>query len=136
MTKIVSVEELGHDRASRAIRQAEQEPVLVSKENRPAAWIVSAEQLAKVSISLGEESARIYHRVLALVAAEQYRQGVLSIEQAAKLAGLPLGDFIDLCSELRIPVLWNSAESLAPDETADTTRTGDEPPPPAPTDVP
>ena len=42
MAKTVSVGELGHGGASRAIRAAQREPVLVSKENRPAAWIVSA----------------------------------------------------------------------------------------------
>ena len=29
-----------------------------------------------------------------------------ALGQAAKLAGIGLGDFIDLCARLRVPVLW------------------------------
>jgi len=104
MTKTISVAELGHGGASRAIREAYHEPVLVSKENRPVAWIVSAEALAKVAAAHG--SANFYEHALELLAAELYRHATLTLGQAAKLAGLPLGDFIDLCGKLHIPVLW------------------------------
>jgi hypothetical protein len=62
MAKTVSVADLGHGGASRAIRAAQQEPVLVSKENRPAAWIVSVERLAQVAAARGAESAEVYQR--------------------------------------------------------------------------
>jgi hypothetical protein len=41
-----------------------------------------------------------------------YRDEVLTLGQAAKLAGLPLGDFIDLCGTLRVPVLWPPPEGI------------------------
>lgn len=107
MTKTVSVAQLGHGGASRAVREAQEEgPVLVSKENRPAAWIMSAEKLAQVAAARGEEAAGAYQRALELLAVELYRDATLTLGQGAKLAGLLLGDFIDLCGQLRVPVLW------------------------------
>lgn len=117
MPKTVSVAQLGHGGASRAIRDALEEPVLVSKENRPAAWLVSAEQLARVAAALGGQG-DVYRHTLALVASELYRQGTLTLGQAAKVAGLALGDFIDLCGRLRIPVLWEPEGGLAADVDA------------------
>ena len=105
MTRTVSVGELGHGGASKAIRDAEQEPVLVSRQNRPAAWILSTERLAQVAAARGE-SPDAYESALRLIAVDMYRQEVLSLGQAARLAGMWLGDFIDLCGRLRIPVLW------------------------------
>jgi predicted HTH domain antitoxin len=117
MTKTVSVAQLGHGAASRAIRDAQNEPVLVSKENRPAAWIVSADRLAHVARSRnsGED---IYDRALAVIAAELYRDTVLTLGQAAKLAGLALGDFIDLCSDLDVAILSGSSDELLADVEA------------------
>ncbi len=116
MPKTISVAQLGHGGASRAIRDAEHEPVLVSKENRPAAWLVSAADLARVAASRGV-ALDVYERALDLVAVELYRQAVLTLGQAARLAGLPLGDFIDLCGQLRVPVLWDGP--LGPGADAD-----------------
>ncbi len=115
MAKTVSVTELGHGRASRAIRDAQQEPILVSKENRPAAWIVSAERLAQVAAARGREAADTYQRVLELIAVELYREATLTLGQGAKLAGLPLADFIDLCAQLQVPILWETTDGLAAD---------------------
>jgi hypothetical protein len=115
MTKTVSVGQLGHGGASRAIRAAEDSPVLVSKENRPAAWLVSAEQIARVAAARGQEATDIYQRALELLAIEMYRDGTLTIGQGAKLAGLVLSDFIDLCGRLEVPVLWESSEGLGAD---------------------
>lgn len=112
MPKTVSVARLGHGGASRAIRDAQQEPVLVSKENRPAAWIVSAEKLAQVAAARSGEL-DVYQRTLELLAVELYRSETLTLGQAAKLAGLSLGDFIDLCGRLRVPILWESERDLA-----------------------
>ena len=106
MTKTFSVAQLGHGAASRAIREAQQEPVLVSKENRPVAWILSAEKLAQVAAARGEEAAAAYQRALELIAVELYRQAVLTLGQGAKLAGMSLSDFIDLCGSLNVPILW------------------------------
>jgi PHD/YefM family antitoxin component YafN of YafNO toxin-antitoxin module len=64
MAKTVSVAQLGHGGASRAIREAQQEPVLVSKANRPAAWIFSAEKLAQVAASRGPEAGDAYQQAL------------------------------------------------------------------------
>ncbi len=106
MTKTVSVAELGHGGASRAIREARQEPVLVSKENRPAAWIISAEKLAGVAAARGAEASQVYERALELLAIELYRQAILTLGQASKLATMPLYDFIDLCGRVQVPLLW------------------------------
>jgi hypothetical protein len=111
MSKTVSVAELGHGGASRAIRAAQQEPVLVSKENRPAAWIVSAERLAQVAAARGV-APDVYQHALELIAVDLYRDEVLTLGQAAKLAGLALGDFIDLCGHLQVPVLWEPGAGL------------------------
>ena len=120
MTKTVSVTDLGHGRASRAIRDAQQEPVLVSKENRPTAWIVSAEKLAQVAAARGPDVADAYQRTLELIAVELYREATLTLGQGAKLAGLSLGDFIDLCARLRVPILWETKGSLDADVQAAT----------------
>jgi predicted HTH domain antitoxin len=118
VAKTVSVTELGHGRASRAIRDAQQEPVLVSKENRPTAWIVSAERLAQVAAARGEEAADTYQRVLELIAVELYREARITLGQGAKLAGMSLGDFINLCAQLQVPILWETGDGLAADVQA------------------
>jgi predicted HTH domain antitoxin len=124
MTKTVSVAELGHGGASQAIRQAQDEPVLVSKGNRPAAWIVSAEKLARVAAARGGEP-EIYHRALELLAIDLYEREILTLGQAAKLAGMDLGDFIDLCGRLHVPILWEPDEGIASDVDAWSTPTDD-----------
>jgi hypothetical protein len=111
MVKTVSIARLGHGGASRAVREAQDEPILVSKENRPAAWIVSAEELARLAGGRVDGS-DIYERALELLAVDLYRRNVLTLGNAATLAGLPLGDFIDLCGRLRVPVLWEPPEGI------------------------
>ena len=115
MAKTISVAELGHGGASRAIRAAQEGPVVVRKESRPAAWIVSAEKLARVVVARGAESAEAYQRVLELIAVELYGAGSLTMGQAAKLSGLALGDFIDLCGRLQVPVLWEPPGGIGAD---------------------
>src|SRR6185312_10351039 len=88
------------------------EPVLVSKENRPTAWIVSAKGLAELAEAQGVEPG-VYARALELIAVDLYQQEVLTLGRAAKLAGLSLGAFIDLCAKLRVPVLWEPHAGLA-----------------------
>jgi len=118
VAKTVSVTELGHGRASRAIRDAQKEPVLVSKENRPAAWIVSADKLAQVAAARGGDAAATYQRALELLAVELYRDARLTLGQAAKLATMSLGDFIDFCAQLNVPILWEMEDGLAADVQA------------------
>ncbi|HEV2124579.1 MAG TPA: UPF0175 family protein [Chloroflexota bacterium] len=111
MARTVSVAQLGHGAASRAIREAQQEPVLVSKENRPAAWIVSAEELARIAAARGMPM-DVYQRTLELLALDLYSREVVTLGQAAKLAGMELGEFIDLCGRLRVPVLWDTGDDI------------------------
>ena len=112
MAKTFSVADLAHGGISRALREAQEAPVLISKGNRPAAWIFSAERLAQLAAARGEEAAAGYQRALELLAVELYRTQELTLGQAAKLAGLHLSDFIDLCSSMRVPVLWEPAGGL------------------------
>ncbi len=111
MAKTVSVADLGHGRASRAIRDAQQEPVLVSRENRPAAWIVSADKLMQVAAARGVDL-DVYQQALELLAVDLFGHEVLTLGQAARLAGLSLGEFIDVCGRLYVPVLWETKEGL------------------------
>jgi hypothetical protein len=117
MARTISVAQLGHGGASRAIREAQEAPVLVSKENRPAAWIISAERLARVAAARGAsdrpEAPDVYQHALALLAVDLYRDETLTLGRAARLAGLPLGDFIDLLGRLRVPVLWEPSGGIA-----------------------
>ena len=83
-------------------------PVLISKENRPVAWILSAEKLAEIASAQGEGVAAAYRHALELLALDLYRDGVLTLGLAARLAGMPLSDFIDLCGRLQIPILWET----------------------------
>jgi hypothetical protein len=117
MTKTVSVGQLGHGAASRAIRDAQEEPVLVSKENRPSAWIVSAEAVARAAAARGV-APDVYQRALELIAVDLYQRETVTLGQAAKLAGLPLGDFIDLCGQLRVPILWEPKDGIKADVEA------------------
>lgn len=109
--KTVSISDLGHGGASRAVRDAQGEPVLVSKENRPAAWIVSAQEVAAIAAARGV-APDIYDDALALIALDLYRREVLTLGQAARLAGMGLGDFIDLCGALHVPVLWDPKDGI------------------------
>jgi predicted HTH domain antitoxin len=105
MVKTVSVAELGHGRASRAVHDSAREPVLVTRENKPVAWIVSAAAVAEVAAARGVETDVSQH-ALELLAVELYRQEVLTLGQAARLVSMSLGEFIDLVGRLRVPVLW------------------------------
>jgi predicted HTH domain antitoxin len=112
MAKTFSVAQLGHGGVSRAIRDAQEEPVLVSKENRPVAWIVSSDKLAEVAAAKGIDR-EVYERTLELIAVELYDKGTLSMGRAAKLAGLNIHDFIDLCGRMGVSVLWEPPDPRA-----------------------
>jgi predicted HTH domain antitoxin len=125
VAKTISVAQLGHGGVSRAIREAEDGAVLVSKENRPAAWIVSAARLARVAAARGVEL-DVYERALELLAVDLYRQEVVTLGQAARLAGMALGDFIDLCRQLRVPVLWEPPGEIGSEVDALAAAVGDD----------
>jgi hypothetical protein len=118
MVKTFSLADLGHGGASQAVRAAEQEPVLVSRQNRPVVWMVSAEELARVTAAMGPESAEVYRSVLQLIAVELYRDGNLTLGQGAKLAGLAASEFIDLCGRLQVPILWEPPNGIDADADA------------------
>jgi antitoxin (DNA-binding transcriptional repressor) of toxin-antitoxin stability system len=102
--KTVPVRELSQNGASKVIAAAEHEPVLVTKNNEPAVWMVGAREVALVSEQLtGDQS--VYRGALAVVAVDLYSRSILSIGRAARLAGIPLAEFILLCGKLQIPVL-------------------------------
>jgi len=109
--KIVSVRELSHQGASKVVTAARTEPVLISKNNEPAVWMVSAEELARVAANLrGDES--VYRETLALLAVDLFDKGTLSMGRAARFAGMNLTDFIDLCSRLGVPILREPLEGF------------------------
>lgn len=97
----ISVEELAH-RPARLIEEAESgEVAVVTKDGRPLFLVVPYdERLAKEDVHVG-------------VAVYLYEKGVVSIGRAAKLAGLPLTEFIDRLAALNIPVVRYSPEELS-----------------------
>lgn len=109
--KTVSIKDISRDGVSKAVRDAQTEPILVSRDNEPAVWMVSARDVARIGDYLGSD-ADPAQRVAALVAAHLFDQGVLSMGQAARFAGLALGDFIALCDRFGIAVLRESDRSL------------------------
>jgi predicted HTH domain antitoxin len=111
MMKSISVADLEHEGGMRTIGEAQQAPVLLTRDNRPVAWVVSADGLAQVTRSR-DEVAATYRDALQLLAVEFYRNAVLTLGQGATLAKLPLGDFIDLCARLEIPILWETERDL------------------------
>lgn len=111
MTKTVSVAELNEERVRCAIEDAKREPLLVRDEGRPAVWIVSAEALTQVAAAQGV-APDVYQRTLELLAVDLYRQETLTLAQGAALVGMHLSDFIDLCSRLGVPILWDTGEDL------------------------
>ncbi|HVC30389.1 MAG TPA: UPF0175 family protein [Steroidobacteraceae bacterium] len=103
--KTITVADLAQDGAGHALRDAEHEPVLVKRDSEPTAWIISAERLSQAGTGTGD-AAELYRSAMGLLAVDLYQQQTLTLGQAAKLAGMSLGDFIDLCGHLRVPVLW------------------------------
>lgn len=111
--KTTPVRELSQNGVSKVIAAAENEPVLITRNNEPAVWMVGARELAMASERLtGEDS--VYRDALAVVAADLYRRGSLSIGRAARLAGVPLAEFILFCGRLDIPALRLAGEDQSP----------------------
>ncbi|MGH8681137.1 MAG: UPF0175 family protein [Burkholderiales bacterium] len=96
----ISVEELARSPA-RLIEEAESgEVAIVTKDGRPLFLAVPYdERLAKEEVHV-------------VVAVHLYEKGIVSLGRAAKVAGLPLTDFIDRLGTLKIPVARYSSDEL------------------------
>jgi predicted HTH domain antitoxin len=134
--KTVSVKELNIGGISRSVKDAEVEPLLVSRNNEPAAFMVSASEVAKVANRLSGDPS-LFHDVLALMAVDLFDRGVLSIGKASSLLGIPLSEFIELCNRLDVPILRESDEGIEAEVDAfaswlQSTRTTEPPINPAP----
>lgn len=108
--KTVSVRDLSHKGVSRIVATAEREPVLVSKNNEPAVWMLSAVELSRVASLDGGDD--VYQSAMTLVAVDLFRRDVLSLGKAARLAGMDLADFIELCGAMHVPVLREPPEGF------------------------
>jgi prevent-host-death family protein len=97
----ISVEELAR-RPARLIEEAESGQVaVVTKDGRPLFLAIPYdERLAKEEVHV-------------VVAVHLYERGVVSLGRAAKIAGLPLSDFIDRLGALKIPVARYSPDELS-----------------------
>ena len=80
---------------SLALRHAREEPVLILKGNEPDA----------VLLHLGKTLAETEESLRPALAAILYRDGVMSLGAAAKLSGLPLGEFIEHLASLEIDIV-------------------------------
>ena len=109
--KTLSVKDLYREGASRAVRAAEEEPVLISKNNEPAVWMIGSRALARVAAAGGAD-ADLYRSAMQTLAVKLFDWGVLSLGRAAAMAELSLTDFMELCGTLRIPVFREPREGL------------------------
>jgi predicted HTH domain antitoxin len=80
---------------SEALRQAEQEPVLILKGNQPNALIVNLKS------SLGD----ITEQLRPALAASLFKDRVMSLGAAAEISGLSLSEFIDHLTQLDIDLV-------------------------------
>ena len=120
--KAVSVRELKNN-PSEALREARNEPVVVLKRNHPEALLV---HLSDDSL-LGEPGVRL------AIATALYRSESLSLGRAAEISGISIAEFMQHVSELGIPVVRGSADSLREEAEAVAERSaGSSPPTPSP----
>ena len=99
---------------SEALRDARQAPVVVLNRDRPEALIVH----------LDDESLLQDAGVRRALATALYRDGGLSLGKAARVADLPVGEFMLHVSRLGIPVIAGSAtEVMADAETIESWQT-------------
>jgi len=97
-----SVRELKNN-PSEALRAARERPVVVLSRNNPEALLVHLDD----DSMLAEPGVK---RALALAL---FRDGNLSLGHAARFSGLAIAEFIETASQLGIPVVRGSQESLA-----------------------
>ncbi|HLJ68488.1 MAG TPA: UPF0175 family protein [Chloroflexota bacterium] len=87
--------------------------MLIRRNDKPVAWIVSAEQLRRAAQHASPDDPTFADRVLEIVAVNMFDQELLSLGQAARLSGMAIGDFIDLASRLGVAILRETAGGIA-----------------------
>ena len=105
--KTVNVHQL-KDNPSAALREAREQPVLVFDRDRPEALLVH----------LGENSPLAEPGIRRALASALYRDGSLSLGQAAQLSGIAIAGFIRHVSRLGIPVVRGTAAEVREDTEA------------------
>jgi predicted HTH domain antitoxin len=83
-----------------ALRKVKDAPVLVLQDDRPAA----------IMLDIGEGGLLSQPEVKVALATELFRCGHLSLGRAARLAEMPLADFMRHLSERDIPIVQGTAE--------------------------
>ena len=105
--KTVNVRQLERN-PSAALREAREQPVLVLNRDRPEALLVH----------LGENSPLAAPGVRRALATALYRDGSLSLGQAAQLSGIAIAGFIRHVSRLGAPVVRGTAAEVREDTEA------------------
>jgi len=100
----VNVSELKNN-PSQALRRARKAPVIVMKGHEPEAIIFHLDKEALLSKS----------GVLPALAAALFKDGHLSLGRAAKLADMPIGEFIPYLGNQGIPAITGTAEEALED---------------------
>lgn len=95
---------------SEALRNAHEDLVLVMNRNEPDALMIGLKSLKVIDMP----------GVRMALATALFKDGELSLARSAKLANIPLADFIAHVSRLGIPVINQTAEEVQQDmETLD-----------------
>lgn len=102
--KSVNVRQLKNN-PSEALREARRHPVVVLHGDRPEALLVH----------LSDDSLLAEPGVRRAMATALYREQNLSLGQAARLAGIPIAEFLQHVSRLGIPVVRGTAAGVADD---------------------
>ena len=105
--KAVNVRQLKNN-PSEALREARKHPVVVLNRDRAEALLVH----------LSDETMLSEPGVRRALATSLYRDESLSLGQSARLAGLPVAEFIQHVSRLGIPVVRGSAATVQEDAEA------------------
>lgn len=112
--RAVNVRQLKNN-PSEALREARKHPVVVMNRDQPEA----------VLVHLDDDELLSAPGVRRALATALYRDDSLSLGQAARFAGLPVGELIQHLSRLGIPVVRGTAASVRADaETIDAWRSG------------
>ncbi len=127
--KTVSVREM-NENASDALQEARRQPVLIRQRDLPAVWMVSADEVARLA-QQATGDLELYQAALEIIAVHLFDEDTLSMGQAARLLGISMEAFIELCFRLEVPVLRESEQSIEEqidsfhrwlENTAETTR--------------
>lgn len=100
-----------NENISKALREAQRQPVLVRHGDKPAVWMVSADDVARVASTVPDGD--VYRHVLEVVAVRLFEEGTLTMMQAARFLSIPLDDFIDLSDRLGVPILSATGRTVA-----------------------